>query len=69
MKVDDIVVRRRLPFTDLTSEQMDKAMRGRVVKVAKTRLAGSVLQWSWVKWDNQWESIGRHADRMLQIEQ
>jgi hypothetical protein len=67
MKLNDMVVRRRSPFHDLSTAEMEIAMRGRVVKVSPAKLAGGVQNMVLVKWQNQWESTGRHADRMLQI--
>ncbi len=67
MKVNDTVVRRRLPFQDLQADELKTAMRGKVVKVSPVKLAGGVKAMVLVKWENQWESTGRHADRMLMV--
>jgi hypothetical protein len=67
MIVGCTVVRRRSPFQDLSASEFDKAMRGTVVKVSPVKLAGGVKAMVLVKWQNKWESTGRHADRMLQV--
>ncbi len=67
MKVNDKVVSRRSPFTDLSASELKTAMRGTVVKVSPANLAGGVKAMVLVKWENKWESTGRHADRMLMV--
>ncbi len=67
MKIHDTVVQRRSPFHDLPVDELENAMRGTVVKVSPTKLAGGVKNVVLVKWENKWNSTGRHADRMLQV--
>ena len=67
MKVGDTVVRRRAPFTPLSPSDLDRAMRGEVVKVTEVKLAGGVSSKVTVRWENQWSSEGRHDNRMLQV--
>ena len=67
MFVNSIVVRRRLPFHDLSETEERIAMVGTVLKISPAKLAGGVKSMVSVQWDNQWNSVGIHADRMLQV--
>ena len=67
MRVGDIVVRRRLPFHDLSEGELATAMVGTVEKVSRVKLAGGVKARVIVRWENIWNSTGTHDNRMLQV--